>query len=58
MLVRWIAHTLIAVGTIAWAVVIFGMDADPGKQLMSLSLLVAGVFLHHFWDELIRDKGA
>ena len=57
-MLRWIAHTLIAVGTLGWFVVIFGMGGDANRQMITIGVMTAGIFLHHLWDEIYRDKGA
>ena len=57
-MVRWIAHFLIAIGFAGWIFVIFGLEADAVKQMMAVGVLCLGVFMHHIWDELMRDKDA
>ncbi len=57
-MLRWIAHTLIAIGTVGWVIVIFFMGGDPNKQMLAAGLMTLGIVLHHLWDEVYRDKGA
>ena len=57
-MLRWIAHTLIGIGTLGWVVVIFALGGDPNKQMLAAGIITVGIFLHHLWDEVYRNKDA